>query len=76
MRAWAIIEGILVVNCIVWDGVSQWAPPEGSTLVEITNIDPAPCPGWTYENNIFVSPPVINDEPEPLADDTEGPTVI
>jgi hypothetical protein len=46
-----------VDNVIVWDGVSEYAPPEGYTLVEIpprSETEPTPGIGWFYINSAFV----------------------
>lgn len=44
MNKYAIInQSNIVENIIVWDGVSQWSPPEGCTLVPIEN---ANCIVW------------------------------
>lgn len=56
MRKHAIIDSNNVVeNIILWDGTSEWRPPEGKTLVEVEEIF---CgPGWIYENGVFTEPP-------------------
>lgn len=44
-----------IVNVIIWDGVSQWSPPEGCTAVRCgENL----CAiGGTYKDGKFTSPP-------------------
>jgi len=46
-----------VDNVIVWDGVSEYTPPEGYTLVEIpapSETEPTPGEGWSYVDGAFV----------------------
>jgi hypothetical protein len=46
-----------VDNVIVWDGVSDYAPPEGYTLAEIpppSETSPTPGEGWFYIDGAFV----------------------
>ncbi len=44
-----------VQGVIIWDGVTLFAPPAGTTLV---NVDDAPCgPGWIQQpDGSFLSP--------------------
>ena len=58
---YAIIENGIVQNVVEWDGISQWVPPDGTTLVLIpdgvhTGI------GATYSDGQFgptpISPPL------------------
>ena len=46
-----------VDNVIVWDGVTEYMPPEGYLLVEIPEpieTEPTPGVGWFYVNDAFV----------------------
>ena len=43
----------LVVNCVVWDGVSPYTPPAGQIPVLATG---GAGPGWTYANGTFTPP--------------------
>jgi hypothetical protein len=46
---YAIVEDAtkVVVNIIVWDGVSAYTPPTGTTLINVENI---PCDiGWIQQ---------------------------
>lgn len=44
----------LVVNVSLWDGVTEYNPPEGITMI---NVDDVPCgPGWTYDGTTFIAP--------------------
>jgi hypothetical protein len=42
----------LVVNVIVWDGVSNWSPPEGHYVICIDGLDVGI--GYKYINEQFV----------------------
>ena len=46
----------VVLNICIWDGVSPYTPPAGTTLV---NVDGIPCgPGWIQQpDGLFVPPP-------------------
>ena len=46
----------VVQNVIVWDGVTPYTPPAGTTLV---NVDGIPCgPGWIQQTDgSFIPPP-------------------
>ena len=48
----------LVVNIIIWDGESDWQPPEGLIAVPLTD---GAAIGWSYVEGEFIAPP----EPEP-----------
>lgn len=43
-----IVDGIAVADAPL-DVVGVW--------VDVTNVQPMPGPGWTYENNVFAPPP-------------------
>jgi hypothetical protein len=59
---YAVIDGSLVVNTVVWDGVSDWSPPQGSTLVSLSD-HPYVGIGWDYVDGQFVdNRPVEEDE--------------
>lgn len=61
---WAIIDDAtnLVINVILWDGVSQWTKPPDSTVLETSAFAPEPGIGWLYDraNDVFLSPPLIS----------------
>jgi hypothetical protein len=50
---WAVIDGDLVVNTIVWDGKSDWTPPEATELVSLAD-HPHVGIGWDYVDGEFV----------------------
>jgi hypothetical protein len=60
---WAVIDGGLVVNTVVWDGVSAWSPPEGTALVCLADY-PHVGIGWDYIDGEFV-----DNRPEPEDED-------
>lgn len=46
-----------VDNVIIWNGVAEYTPPEGYTLVQIpepNETEPTPCEGWFYIDGVFV----------------------
>lgn len=45
----------LIQNVIIWDGVSEWSPPDGLTEVEDTA--QVATIGGTYLNGVFTAPP-------------------
>lgn len=52
---YAIIENGIVVNVIVWDGTSEWSPPKGSSVEDITTL-PNVGIGWTWDGRSFAEP--------------------
>ncbi len=52
LRRYAVVRDGVVENVVLWDGESDWAPPEGSTLVE----DIAAGPGDVYDGGNFHRP--------------------
>jgi hypothetical protein len=68
VKHWAMIDSNnLVINIIDWDGESDWSPPQGTTIIDLTNYEITPSIGWTYENGAFVPPPP--PEPTPVVND-------
>lgn len=53
----------LVVNVVVWDGVSDYSPGDGESLISCSDW-PGVWTGWRWDGNEFVPPP----EPEPVAE--------
>ncbi len=62
MSNYAIIENNIVVNTIVWDGVTTWTPPAGATVVLIPGGTIAGI-GYTYgaTSKVFTAPPETTD---------------
>lgn len=56
MRYALIDEGGLVVNVVVWDGLTPWTPLPGCSLI----VSDEAGIGWTYDEvtGIFSAPPV------------------
>jgi hypothetical protein len=51
---YAVISQSIVINFILWDGVSPYNPGDGMTLVPLNG---RPCDiGWTYDGTQFVPP--------------------
>jgi hypothetical protein len=64
---WAVIDGDTVVNTVVWDGESEWTPPEG-TLLESLAEWPHVGIGWTYNPKATVNKFVDNRPTEEQID--------
>lgn len=61
----ALIADGVVVNMVVWDGVTEWTPPVGVTVVE----PPAQAAiGWLYNGTTWTAP-----EPPPVPVPEEVP---
>jgi len=59
MSTYLVIKDNKVINAVVWDGVSDWTPPEGTTV----ELAPAHVGiGWTKSGSNWVAP-----EPPPVA---------
>lgn len=57
-KLYAIVESNTVVNTVLWDGESPWAPPEGTEAVEAEG---GAAIGWTYDGVSFQPPPVVEE---------------
>jgi hypothetical protein len=57
---WAVIDGDTVVNTVVWDGQSDWTPPDGTTLVSLADF-PHVGIGWDYVDGGFVDNRPVED---------------
>lgn len=55
MSNYAIVENTLVINTCVWDGTSDWTPPEGTTAVQIP-VDSVAGVGYSYIDGQFIAP--------------------
>lgn len=60
MATYAVIKDNLVINSIVWDEVSDWAPPAGCILVKTDKVGP----GHMYDpdTNTFSAPIIIEEQ--------------
>ncbi|AMO79706.1 hypothetical protein [Obesumbacterium proteus] len=56
---YAVIESGIVVNIVMWDGASDWAPPDGSEEVKIPAGTIAGI-GYTYAAGVFTAPAAIS----------------
>jgi hypothetical protein len=62
MNGYLVIKDNTVINTIVWDGVSDWTPPEGTTV----ELAPAHVGiGWTRVDGEWVAP---EPPPAPVED--------
>jgi len=50
----ALIKNGLVDNMVLWDGVTEWTPPEGVTMV--SNPPAGVGIGWAYSGGTFTAP--------------------
>jgi len=44
-----------ITNVVLWDGGSEWNPPDGSTAIKINGSGAGI--GWTYSEGFFTPPP-------------------
>jgi hypothetical protein len=63
---YALISNGLVVNMIVWDGQTPYAPPAGVQLVASTS--DSVSMGWSYADGQFIAPPEAELVPESAPD--------
>ncbi len=66
----AVLQGPAVQQVILADAAGVQALREaglfrGADVVDITNEDPTPGPGWRYERGRFIAPPQAGPEPTP-----------
>jgi hypothetical protein len=66
MNGYLVIKDEQVINTVLWDGVSDWTPPEGTTV----ELAPAHVGiGWTRVDGNWVAP-------EPPAAPVEDPNKV
>lgn len=58
INTYAIVENGIVINTTVWDGGSDWAPPEGAEAIVVPEGD-AVGVGCTYDGTSFSEPPAV-----------------
>ena len=56
MIQYLLVSSGLVENIVVWDGASDWTPPEGQTLVEYTG-DVVAGVGFAWDGSNPIPPP-------------------
>ena len=62
MNGYLVIKDNTVINTVVWDGVSDWTPPEGTTV----ELAPAHVGiGWTRVGGNWIAP---EPPPAPVED--------
>jgi hypothetical protein len=53
---WAIVQGGIVDNIILWDGdTSRWAPPAGAEAIQLAE-GQACSIGWEWDGTQFSEP--------------------
>jgi hypothetical protein len=61
--SWAVIDNStdIVLNIVLWDGVTQWTPPANCSVMDISGFSPQPGVNWRYDraNDVFLCPPQI-----------------
>ena len=62
LKHYAIVVDGVVVNTVVWDGVTEYNP--GGLLVDLTGLDPEPGIGWDYLDGKFVDNRPVVSYPE------------
>lgn len=58
---YAIVKDGMVVNVVVWDGNTEWQPPEGTTAIKVTEETGPAYIGFPYADGRFTSPPAPVD---------------
>lgn len=53
MNKYAVVKNGTVINIIVWDGITEWAPEDGKAIQVSENIGI----GWSYAKGEFTAPP-------------------
>lgn len=58
-NTWAVVndETNVIVNAVVWDGVSNWAPPEGHSVYQASPV----YIGWYWNNGEQVETPPVGE---------------
>jgi hypothetical protein len=59
---WGVIRDTLVEGVVVWDGESDWTPPEGTVLVSLAD-HPYVGIGWGYIDGEFVDNRPVEEFP-------------
>lgn len=68
IQKYAVLEGSVVVNTILWDDADEYLAEEGQSL--LAAVDEVAI-GWKHTNGEWVAPPEPEVEPQP----TEDPAV-
>jgi hypothetical protein len=70
----AVIENNVVVNIIVWDGVSAYGAGGNQTLIKVPGAAygrPVPEIGWHFDNGVFNPPPLPVKTHDELVSDVD-----
>lgn len=69
MNRYALINNQNIVeNIVLWDGESDWQPPENMTCVNVEDIE---CNfGWIYDGAAFTAPEIVVVTPAPTPETT------
>lgn len=55
MATYAVTQGSVVINVVVWDGVAPWTPPAGASVLPA----PAGCDTtWSVVGGVLTPPPI------------------
>ncbi|MFD3238354.1 tail fiber assembly protein [Rahnella perminowiae] len=49
-----------IINVVLWDGETDWNPPDGSTAIKVN--DSGAGIGWTYKSGVFTAPQLTDDQ--------------
>ena len=73
MKKYALIDNQNIVrNIVLWDGETEWTPPDGLQPLDVENIK---CDmGWVYDGSAFTAPEVVVVTPEPTPEPAPTPT--
>jgi hypothetical protein len=55
INTYAIVANGVVTNVVLWDGVSEWTPPTGSTA-NLLPADSQVSVGYTFDGTTFTAP--------------------
>lgn len=58
----------LVINVIIWDGLTPYNPGQSDTLIALTDAPQGAWTGWTYISGVWTPPPA---PPEPEISEQE-----
>ena len=61
MAKYAIIKNGMVINTCVWDGVTEWQPPEDTEVVELSEDNLAGV-SYLYADGVFTPPQTSTEE--------------
>lgn len=71
-NVYAIVEGNVVTNIVLWDGAEKWEPAQGVA-------HPAPPEtgiGWGFLDGEFIAPPPLLDDAEEEGHQKDAPDTV